>query len=89
MSSPAVTNGRAIIIFSISRLNNKSKAACMANEVLPEPDLPLIAITVLVSIAALACFCSGFNTIPNLIGVLGLLFSLILQLEHFLKILLS
>jgi hypothetical protein len=48
----------------------------MANDVLPDPALPLIAITVLFSIADLACFCSGFSTIPNLIGFLGRLFSL-------------
>jgi hypothetical protein len=62
MSCPATTVGRVMIIFSISRLNNKSSATLAANKDLPEPALPRNMVTVLVKILDLArAVCKNCN----------------------------
>jgi hypothetical protein len=49
------------MIFSISLLNNKSRAILAANSDFPEPALPFNIVTVLFRIFSLASFCSSFN----------------------------
>jgi hypothetical protein len=65
-----------MIIFSISRLNNKSRAILAASKDLPDPALPFNTVTVLWRIFSFALFCSSFNWISNLMGPLGFLFVL-------------